>query len=65
MEEKLKSECARVESVRKEGNEQLRSSKAEIKSLTDKIERCVATPTRHSLLWVWPVLCIMQNFILE
>lgn len=35
----MKGEGARVESVRKENTEQLRSSKAEVKSLQDKIER--------------------------
>ena len=41
MEERVKSEGARVEAVRKENSEQLRSSKAEVKSLLDKIERYV------------------------
>lgn len=39
MEGKLKSEGAKVENVRKESTDQLRLAKAEIKSLTDKIER--------------------------
>ena len=39
MEEKVRSESARVDSVRKENSDQIRSTKAEIKSLTDKIER--------------------------
>ena len=38
----MKSEGVRVESVRKENAEQLRSSKAEVKSLLEKIERYVA-----------------------
>ena len=43
MEGKLKSEGVKVESVRKESSEQLRLAKAEVKSLTDKIERWVCT----------------------
>lgn len=39
MEEKVRSESARVEVARKENNDQLRSTKAEVKSLLDKIER--------------------------
>lgn len=41
MEEKLKSESGRVEGVKKESGEQLRSMKGEIKSLTDKADRWV------------------------
>ncbi len=39
MEERVQSESARVDSVRRENSDQIRSTKAEIKSLTDKIER--------------------------
>lgn len=39
IEGKLKVETARVESVKRENGEQIRSMKGEIKSLTDKIER--------------------------
>lgn len=39
MEEKVKDEKARVDAVRKEGTDQLKSSKTEIKSLTDKVEK--------------------------
>ena len=45
MDEKLKSEGARVDTVKKENMDQLRSSKAEIKSLTEKIERRVLLKT--------------------
>jgi len=38
---KVKEEKVRVEAVRKEGADQLKASKTEIKSLTDKIEKYV------------------------
>ncbi len=41
LEGKLKSASVRVENAKKETSEQLRSMKAEVKSLTDKIDRCV------------------------
>jgi hypothetical protein len=39
MEEKLKTESARVVSAKKESSEQIRSMKGEIKSLTEKVDR--------------------------
>ncbi len=39
MEVKMKDEKSRVDAVRKEGADQLKSSKAEIKSLSDKIDK--------------------------
>ena len=41
MEGKVKEEKVRVEAVRKEGVDQLKASKIETKSLTDKIEKYV------------------------
>ena len=39
MEGKLKIETSRMEGIKKEHSEQLRATKAEIKSLIEKIER--------------------------
>lgn len=56
--ENLKSESARVEHVRKENSEQLRSTKAEVKSLTDKIER-LRLLILAKLQSMWQINCII------
>lgn len=63
--ENLKSESARVEHVRKENSEQLRSTKAEVKSLTDKIER-LRLLILAKLQSMWQInwyMCIHNNML--